>query len=276
MSEPILKAGVPGPIETGREITKSDKDGVTVIVEGPYRDLMALGNQQIVGYAPAGYTVVSSRLSPAGNGMGELSIACVMYDNPGASGLAPVRSTFRIKMAAVQYDLEDHPYLKGTYRDICLKWLATDEAVRVKQDGEDVEYCYTDENGEPHKINDERALKFCAAYMAGIRTFNRYFPVIDKISIWKNPPGLLRSNNSFTSGSPKFSANMGRWEDPPISLNGFGSRHWFKSDDSWEENENKTWTETEQWTYTPETSNGDHSWIYQELDSGSSNGGGAS
>ena len=276
MSAPVLKKGRGGPVETGQTRTKSDKDGVTVVVEGVCHELEMLRGQQIAQYVPSGYTFVSSRISPTGNGFGELSISCVKYDNEGASGLAPVRSTFRIKMAAVQYDLEDHPYLKGTYRDICLKWLATDEAVRVKQDGGDTKYYYTNENGDPHEINDDRALKFCAAYMAGIRTFNRYFPVIDKISIWKNPPGLLRSNNSFTSGSPKFSANMGRWDDPPISLNGFGSGHWFKSDDSWEENENKTWTETEQWTYTPEKSNGDHSWIYRELDSGTGNGGGAS
>ena len=274
MSAPILKKGRSGPVETGQTITKSDKDGVTVVVEGTYSSLKTLGAQRVAQYVPAGYTFISSRLSPTGNGFGELAISCVKYENEGASGFAPVRTTFRIKMAEVQYDLEDHPYLKGTYRDICLKWLATDEAVRVKLENGGTKYYYTNENGEQHQINDQRALKFCAAYMAGITKFTRYFPVVDKISIWKNPPGLLRSGNSFSSGSPKFSANIGHWDNPPISLNGFPSGHWFKSDDSWEENENKTWTETEQWTYTPETSSGDHSWIYTELDSGS--GGGAS
>ena len=132
MSAPILKKGRSGPVETGQTITKSDKDGVTVVVEGTYSSLKTLGAQRVAQYVPAGYTFISSRLSPTGNGFGELAISCVKYENEGASGFAPVRTTFRIKMAEVQYDLEDHPYLKGTYRDICLKWLATDEAVRVK------------------------------------------------------------------------------------------------------------------------------------------------
>lgn len=35
-----------------------------------------------------------------------------------------------------------------------------------------------------------------------------------------------------------------------------------QSKDSWRENGNRTWTRTEQWTYTPEGSSGDHAWIY--------------
>ncbi len=265
MSAPSLKLGRAGPLNTGEVKVKSDKDETIVIVEGLCSDLERMSDAQIGGFVPAGYTGISTRLDPKGNGFGELSITCVKYDSGDASGFAPVRTTFRVKMAEVQYDLEDHPYLKGTYRDICLKWLATDEGVRVQ--GED--YYYLDENAQPHLIADDRAKKFIAAYLAGIRTFSRYFPVIDRISIWKNPPGLLRFESSFRGGSPKFSANMGHWDDPPISLNGFPAGHWFKSDDSWEENENKTWAETEQWTYTPEGKTGAHGWIYTELDSGS-------
>lgn len=264
MSGPQLKLGQSGPVKTGLAKVLSDKDEVVVVVEGLFGDLERMSSGQVDQLVPGGYTAITTRLDPKGGGFGELAITCVKYDSGEGSGFAPVRTTFRVKMAEVQYDLEDHPYLKGTYRDICLKWLATDEGVRVQ--GED--YYYLDENAAPHLINDDRAIKFIKAYLAGITTFSRYFPVVDKISIWKNPPGLLRFKGSFNGGSPKFSANIGRWDDPPISLNGFGNGHWFKSDDSWEENENKTWTETEQWTYTPETSSGDHGWIYTELDSG--------
>ncbi len=270
MSAPILKLGESGALETGKRKTKSDKDAVTVVLEGLYADLDGLSGSAVEGYCPSGYTVAETSLAPTGDGFGELLVTCVKYDAGDASGFAPVRTTFRIKMAEVQYDLEDHPYLKGTYRNICLKWLATDEAVRV--DGND--FYFLNADGEPQQIADERAILFCKAYMAGIKTFTRYYPVVEKISIWKNPPGLLRNGLSFTGGSPKFSQNLGRWNDPPISLNGFGSGHWFKSDDSWEENENKTWTETEQWTYTPETSSGEHGWIYTQLDSGGNGNGG--
>lgn len=101
--------------------------------------------------------------------------------------------------------------------------------------------------------------------MAGIKTFNRYFPVIEEISTWSNPPGLSRSGKSFTGGTPTFSSDAGTYDDPPISLNGYPSGHWFKSKDSWAENENRTWTRTAQWTYTPESSSGNHAWIYNEL-----------
>ena len=270
MAAPVLKKGRSGPVETGQTITQSDRDAVTVVVEGSYGNLKALPDNRIVSFVPAGYTFESSQLTSGDHGMGRLEVHAVKYDAPGDNNLAPVRTTFRIEMQEVQYDLEDHPHLADA-RDTILKWLATDETVRV--DGND--YYWQDPNGNKHQIGGAAAgalaLKFISAYMAGIKSFVRYYPVISKISVWKNPPGLAMSGRSYTSGTPRFSSGIGGYDDPPISLNGYPSRHWFKSGDGWEQNENRTWTRQEQWTYTPEASNAQdgHAWIYSELGGGS-------
>lgn len=248
--------GTSNPVETKVTREVSDREAAVVEVAGLYADL---DRANPANYCPSGMTVESSQVSSTEDGMGKLTIRCVKYD----SGLdfSSVRTTFRVTMEAVQYDLEDHPYLAGSPRNIILMWLATDESKRI----DDQDYKFENKDGTLEKITDNLAKKFCSAYMSGIRTFNRYFPVIEKISVWKNPPGLNRNGRSFSGGSPSFSGNAGTFDAPPISLNGFAPTNWFKSGDGWQENADKTWTRTEQWTYTPEGSSSEHAWIYEEL-----------
>lgn len=254
MSVPVLKAGASGPQRTKTSRSTSDKNQTIVTVEGRYTDLESADPAD---YVPSGLTPESSRLDPSGGGMGVLTINCILYDDSSSSSLAPIRTTIEVDMEEVQYDLEDHPSL-ASVRNTILMWLATDESKRV--DGST--YKYTDKNGELQTVSGNNALKFCAAYMAGIKTFNRYYPVITKRSIWKNPPGLTRSGRSFTGGSLPFSSNCGKFDTPPITLSGFAATNFFKGPESWVQNENRTWTRTEKWTYTPEGSNGAHAWIY--------------
>ncbi len=255
----ILKAGTADPVNTRTTKTLAEKNGIVVEYTALYSVLEALTRAQIEELVPSGYAFDSSQLTADGDGLGTLSIKCVLYDD--SVSAAALRTTFKVDMAEVQYDLEDHPYLAGTPRDECLCWLATDESARVSNGT----YYYADNDGSLTAITDEKVIKFCDAYMAGIRTFNRYYPVIDRITVWSNPPGLSRSGNSFTGGTPTFSSGVGKYNNPPISLNGYPAGNWFKSRDSWSENQNKTWTRTEQWTYTPESSSGAHGWIYTEL-----------
>jgi len=252
----IRVLGTSAPVETKISKETRDREAAVVEAEGRYADLERANPAN---YCPSGMTVESSQVSSTVDGMGKLTIRCVKYE----SGLdfSAVRTTFRVTMESVQYDLEDHPYLAGTPRSQIIMWLATDESKRVEGNI----YKYEDKNGTLQTVDSLCAQKFCAAYMAGIKTFNRYYPVIEKISVWKNPPGLNRNGRSFTSGSPTFSNNAGRYDAPPISLNGFASTNWFKSGDGWQENADKTWTRTEQWTYTPEGSSGNHDWIYTQL-----------
>ena len=254
-----LIAGKRGALTTGTVLQTADKRSATVTIEGPIAALKAALPESFV---PAGFTLNTSSLTPNGNGLARLTVNSVKYegDGSGGSGFSAIRETIRVEPQEAQYDLEDHPHLAPA-RDIILKWLATDESKRV--DGNS--YKYMDASGALNPVVDDLALKFCKSYMAGIKTFNRYYPVVEKISIWSNPPGISRFGRSFRSGSPTFSSGLGKYNDPPITLNGFGSGHWFKSKDGWVENENTTWTRTEQWTYTPESSSGDNAWIYTEL-----------
>ena len=260
MSKPIHKLGTEKPVETGTTSTLSDKDAKVVVVEGMYANLEDAEPEE---YVPEGYALESSSLVPVENGFGRLSVNCIRYDAYDDANLTPVRTTFRIDMQEVQYDLEDHPALQGV-KSTVLKWLATDESVRMSAD----KFYYSDEDGGKKEIDDDDVKKFCKAYAAGIKTFNRYYPVIEKISIWKNPPGLVQSGRSFTGGNPKFSREMGKFDVPPLTLVGFDEKNWYKSKDTWAQNENKTWTRTEQWTYTPEGSEGEHAWIYRGISDG--------
>lgn len=264
MSVPVLKAGASGPQITRISRTRSDKNAATVTVYGPYVDLDEADPTEFV---PDGLSLEKSTLSPADCGMGTLTLECISYDNPDGTGLSPIRTTFEVDMEEVVYDLEDHPSLQSN-RATILAWLATDESKRV--DGND--YKYTDKNGELQTVTGDKALKFCKAYMAGIKTFVRYYPVISKKSVWKNPPGLTREGRSFTGGSLPFSENCGKFDTPPISLSGFDDNNYFKGPENWVQNENKTWTHTEKWTYTPEGSTGEHAWIYEDEPTQSSGG----
>lgn len=252
-TQKILGSG--DAVETGYSREESEKRTRTVTVEGLLSDIELESPED---HCPSGYEIDSYNIASSGDGMGKMTIRCVKY-NSGASFDA-LRTTFRVDMLEVQYDLEDHPYL-ASVRDMCVKWLGTDESKRVNG----TTYKYEDENGSLTEITDATAKKFCAAYMAGIKTFMRFYPVIEKQSTYSNPPGMSRSGKSFTGGSPTFSQGIGEYDTPPLNLSGYASTNWFKSKDSWVENGNRTWTRTEQWTYTPESSSGNHAWVYNEL-----------
>lgn len=269
MAAPVKKLGTGGGVRTGVTTEIADKNGKTVVFEGTVAELEAMS---LDGKLPEGYVPLRSVLAPTGGGMGRLTVICVAYEETTVENTQPVRTTIEIDMEEVTYDLVDHPHLNGC-RETCRKWLATDEAKRVV--GE--KYYYTDETGSEVEIEDETALGFCKAYMAGIKSFVRYFPVVVKNSIYKNPPGLTRSGRSFTGGSPKFSSDCGRFSTPPVTLNGYPSTNWFKGGDRWRERGDTTWDLQEKWTYTPDGSNGTHSWIYADVSNQSNNqqGGGS-
>lgn len=243
-------------VESGLSTEISDKDKTTIYVDGPYALIKDL---EPADYCPEGLEVDTYGVSTTGDGMARLTINCIRYES--GDDWSPVRTTFKIDMTEVCYDLVDHPYLIS-YRDRIMMWLATEDSERTA----DNKYYYKDRNGTLQEFAaGSLGEKFCLAYMAGIKTFNRYYPVIERISTWRNPPGLTRAGNSFSGGNPMFSIGIGRYDEPPLALNGYPSANWFKSRDCWSENGGKSWTRTEQWTYTPEGSSSGHAWIYTEL-----------
>lgn len=250
------------PIEVSEVKTDADHDSDVIEVIGTPAVIALVDPTSFV---PEGYTLDTSTVSRTGDGMAKLTARATLYGQDGAS-LVPKRTTFKIDMVETQYDLQDHPAFKDPgVKATILAWLATDDRRKTMTRGGAVFYTYDDENGAKTEITDQTAIKFCAAYFAGIRTFVRYFPVIDKISILSRPAGMLMNGASFTGGSPAFAADLGHYAEPPLTLSGYPQNHWFKSGDNYQHQENRTWTRNEQWTYTPEPSDGAHAWIYNSL-----------
>jgi hypothetical protein len=258
------------PIEVSETKTDADHDSSVIEVIGTPA-VIALVDP--ASFAPKGYTLDTSTVSKAGDGMAKLTVRSTLYGEDGES-LVPKRVTFKIDMVETQYELQDHPlFAAAAVKAKILAWLATDDRRKTMTRGQVVFYTYDDENGVSQEIKDNTVIKFCAAYFAGIKTFVRYFPVIDKISILSRPAGMLMNGASFTGGSPAFAADLGHYAEPPLTISGYPQNHWFKSGDNYQQQENRSWTRTEQWTYTPDGSDGSHAWIYAAAGNGGSGNG---
>jgi hypothetical protein len=262
---------------TGQSESHSDRDSLTITLEGPYSafpgNIPKQGDTSAqFGYIPANCYVESSKLASDGKGGGTLTVNCIF---PGSDSqeypAQPTTVTYRIEMAEEQTDLVAHPALASVV-GICLAWQATNDKDKIDSNGD---YQYDSGDGNFTPVTDPAAIKFCQAWLHGIKTYNRYFPVVDKISEYKRVPGLSLTGASITSGTAAFSANIGTWNAPGITLAGyFSPGSFYKSKDSWVQNANKSWTRTEQWVWTPDGQSSPYGWIYNSSSSSSSNGGG--
>lgn len=268
LSQNDSATGLPGAI-TGVGEQNGDANGYTVIVRGPVAALEghvpAKGDgHSECGWVPSGYYVDTATLSTS-EGEATITIRCL---NPGTDSqsapIAPVLIEYQILMSEVQMDLVTHPTITANANalDECLKWLATDEAQRF--DGTD--YYWVDADGNQQLVNQQEAVDFCAAWMHGIRTYNRYYPIIEKQSTYTRIPGLTlggtgESPISVTGGTARFSENIGHFSTPDISLTGYASTGWFKSGDDYRSS-GKVFVRSEQWTWTPDGSDSPYAWIY--------------
>lgn len=257
-------AGATNPLSLVSRKRLSTDNTVVVEIEGPYAAVAAMQPAYGAGHAgfapcPAGYTVAGSEVSPDGRGGGRLSVTCVAYGASSDGGFAPTKTVFTIDMVETTKPLESHPALQNDIAKIKM-WLASDPGVQYADGG----YKYTGPDGVAVAIaSDSAAYKFCAAYTAGITTYSEFYPVITKVSVWGTLQGATLNGNSMTGANvSQFSANIGKWDTPPITLNGYGSANWFKNGDRWQQNQDQTYTRNEQWTYSPDGSAGPHGWIY--------------
>lgn len=234
----------------------------TVVVEGKFEDLESSCYSDVSSYLPADYVVDNKVLMANGDGFGSINIRCVKPGDGSGLTTLPDFETWSVDMAAVTKSLQSHPKLEGK-RWMCEFWLNTDPLKRVDPDGETFYYCDTPD-GEPKEITDEDVNNFCRAHVDGITTYNEYLPVVNHISTYKRLPGASMNEKSTTSGQAKFSDKIGKFDDPALLLQGYGSGHWFKSGDRWQQNADQSWTRTEEWTYTPDTSSTGHGWIYED------------
>lgn len=278
LSQTDAALGVPGAI-TGYAASSDARRTVVITITAP---LSALANSvpgqgathDSYAFIPAGCYVQTARLEPDGSGMGSLVVVCV---DPGADSqatpAAPTEIFYDVTMAVEQTDLICHPAITASETSvaICLQWLNTPDDKKIDENGY---YQYAESDGETFTpVTDALANQFCQAWMHGIKTYNRYFPVVEKSSVYRRPPGLAMSGAQVTGGTLKFSADIGTWSPPDITLEGFDRTGFLKSGDNWRRNANTSWTRTEQWTWTPDGSNSAYGWIYEAAETG---GGGAS
>lgn len=235
-----------------------DKDSAIVTVEGPVSVLE--GITDFAALAPSGMTVESHTIEPNGDGFGKLVIRCVNYGAADVTTI-PTRTTWRITMAEVQTPLIQHPHFDDLeVRSQIKMWLATDEAQRA-WDGQS--FKYMDAGGNLTEIDDEDVEDFCTAWTKGIESYTRHFPVIEKVSFYQRLPGVSMSGNSTTSGTvSQFAEDIDTWDVPALTLSGYASTGWFKSGDNYDQDQNRIWTRTEQWTWTPDGSDSPTGWIY--------------
>lgn len=272
-----LATGTPKGVQTGLGKRRGDTDSLVITIEGPQATMESLVPAQGAthadfAYIPTGCYVQNASLSSDGRGKGTITINCV---DPGADSeqtpTTPTKITYRLTMAEEQTDLIAHPVITANatvVRD-CLAWLATDDSKKVDENGG---YQYIESDGTSYTpITDATAIKFCDAWMHGIKTFNRYFPVVEKISTYKRVPGLSLTGATITGGTvstANFGGNIGTWNVPAITLAGFASTGFFKSKYDWTQNAKSSWTLTEQWVWTPDGSASQYGWIYQSSGGG--------
>ena len=177
--------GVAPGVVSGVGKQQGDAYTQTVIVTGPLSVLEnavpAQGDDSTVcPWVPSGFFVRTARLTSQ-NGEGTITIECI---NPGADSAeipaSPILIQYQILMVEVQMDLDTHERITANPAavDECLKWLATDEAQRY--DG--TSYYWVGPDGQSQVVSNPEAILFCKAWMHGIKTYNRYYPVIDKQS----------------------------------------------------------------------------------------------
>ena len=261
-----LATATPVGLQTGLGKQNGDTSAVVITVEGPAAALESIVPNQgdtttQCAYVPAGCYVQTASLSGDGRGNATLRITCIdpSYGS-GSSSILPTKVTYRIEMAEERTDLISHPHV-ADFVDILVKWMGTADTQKYDAAAEQYQYDTGDGITFAH-ITEQAAIDFCTAWMHGIKTYNRYFPVVEKISIYKRPPGMTMNGASISGGSPTFSSDIGTWDAPNITLNGFPSTGFFKSKDSYVQNANTSWTRTEQWVWTPDGSSSNYGWIY--------------
>ena len=254
--------GSPNPVTTGEtSVYEGSRDAGSVTVEGPYALVKSITN--FASLVPSGTTPNTHHVSSDGHGGGKLVVNWINYGQDGGLAATEDDISWRIEMSEVQTPLQNHPDIPKADRIEIVKWLGTDLLKRFNPGNNAAQW--VDENGTATPVAQPYALKFVECYLRGIETYNRYFPVMEKISSFKRLPGASMIDNKTTGGTAsKFSSfsQIGTFSVPDLKLSGYADGGWFKSGDGYSRNGGRVWTRTEQWTWTPDYNDSNVNWIY--------------
>lgn len=219
-STAIRETSESGGVDAG-DITRR-----TVVKEGDY-DLLAAA-QPARGSASAdvaGYTVDTSRLTRRRGNLGKLVINLVPTSAYAGSASETVL-TSKIEIDFVQYErpILTHPTLNegaGNYMAVHLqRWIDSGK------DG--AFWTYTDAGGTQTLTVDEQA--WAALIFKGVEGYLEFAPVVSRTRTYSGRPAV---------------AAPGAIETPPETVAGFA---YLKTCDRLVQNDDKSWTRTEQWT----------------------------
>ena len=177
----------------------------------------------------------------------------------------PYSSTIEVDMVEVQKNLLTHPAIQSD--DDALEQIRGWERYRnisakaTQGTGNSIQFFYTTDGSDETKVDNSAAIAYCKAVSAGIETYNLYLPVVSRTSLYLRLPGVIYDGNSnmVTGGTIDGNDGIGDFNNPPINVSGAKSGKWFKSRDTYSQSADGSWTRTEQWTFTNDTT---HEWIY--------------
>ena len=213
--------------ESGRK-TRGDIDTLTLIKKGKYADLEAIvptkGTDLITGY-----TVDTAVLDPARGLMGTLTITLAEKDGS-TSGTQPtgsVTSVVGTKMAQLEKPLLTHPNYTSEETSIAEKillWKAEPDSILRAQ------YQYKTIDGVATLAGLD--LQAAKKIMKGVESYLMFVPVVTRTTTWK------------ARKSP--SADIGKISVPPVSVP--GSWVYLKTADECQQQSDKKYVQTEEWT----------------------------
>lgn len=209
------------------------------------------------------YYIRTMQLTRGDGDTGELHVTFVKCPNGPEQ---PYNKVWEVGMEEVQTKLINHPVVvKQGDVGILFKWEETPKQYRVGKSNDEFYYATGEMDGDyPRlaKVTGDSNIAYCKAVMAGIETYNRYFPIVSCTSYYIKLPGVLyNADGIVTGGTVHMDDDIGHFDTPDVKLRGFSGGKWFKSMDKYIENADGTCTRQEQWTYTPDK---DHSWIYDK------------
>jgi hypothetical protein len=198
----------------------------TVVQEGDYALLAAAQPARGDNWADMpNWTVDTSHLTRKRGGLGKLVITLVPYESfYGSFAEQELRS--RIEIDFVQYErpILMHPTLNegaSNYKAIHLR--------RWMDQGCDPFFKYRDAQGEQTLTEEEQ--EWAQLILKGVEGYLEFAPVVSRIRTYKGRPDVEAP---------------GKRENPPEG--GVSGYEYLKTADRLTQNEDRTWTRTEQWT----------------------------
>lgn len=268
MAIAIYKGGDTGKsgMSTGVKVySQSDTATLEVEVVGDFTTLDNLGygpgtyfqNGHAAWGIPSGYAILNCSLSREDGNVGVYKLTLVRP--VGDLILNPYSITYEVEMQADMRQLDGHPHIQAG-GDTTLNEIKLWEDSNEQADSEGPFY-YKAGKDEEHRekvyLQDDKAKEYAKAKRSGIDSYGVYLPVVVRTSSYIS----INSGTVDSTISVPYSSNIGTFDSPPVSLNGFsgGSEHWFKSGDTYSRSNNGQWTRRETWTYVDITAN---DWIY--------------